>query len=204
MITAEDVGAYKPALTGFEQLLERVGEDPGDILHVAFGFKYDIGPAKQLGYGIGVGQPPPGAAARPGHRPRPRMEGPVGPRRAVLFLTLIALAGCSGDDNDTTEPPVDAALAREQDKRAEADARNFVLLLETCFVEQQDYTRCLDAAGEEDVGQATVESSAPGEYTVISPSESGNEFRIEKGASSTLQRTCKEPGSGDCPASGRW
>ena len=48
VITAEDVGAYKPSLTGFEQLLERVGEDPGDIVHVAFGFKYDIGPAKQL------------------------------------------------------------------------------------------------------------------------------------------------------------
>jgi 2-haloalkanoic acid dehalogenase type II len=51
VITAEDVGAYKPSLTGFEQLLERLGEDPGDILHVAFGFKYDIGPAKELGMG---------------------------------------------------------------------------------------------------------------------------------------------------------
>jgi 2-haloacid dehalogenase len=51
VITAEDVGAYKPSLAGFEQLLERLGEDPGDIVHVAFGFKYDIGPAKQLGMG---------------------------------------------------------------------------------------------------------------------------------------------------------
>jgi hypothetical protein len=138
------------------------------------------------------------------------MEGPVGSRRAVVLLTVLglALAGCGGDDDDASddaaEPTVDAGLALKQDKQAEADARNLVLLLETCFVQQQDYTRCLDAAGEEDVGQATVESSAPGEYTVISPSESGNEFRIEKGASSTLQRTCEEPGSGDCPASGRW
>jgi 2-haloalkanoic acid dehalogenase type II len=51
VITAEDVGAYKPSLTGFEALLERVGEDPADIVHVAFGFKYDIGPAKRLGMG---------------------------------------------------------------------------------------------------------------------------------------------------------
>ena len=51
VVTAEDVGAYKPSLTGFERLLERLGEDPSDILHVAFGFKYDIGPAKQLGMG---------------------------------------------------------------------------------------------------------------------------------------------------------
>ena len=51
VVTAEDVGAYKPSVTGFQQLLERLGEDPSDILHVAFGFKYDIGPAKQLGMG---------------------------------------------------------------------------------------------------------------------------------------------------------
>ena len=128
------------------------------------------------------------------------MERPLGSRRAVVVLTVVALApaGCGGNEDQSSGD------ALQQDKQAEADARNLVLLLETCFVEQQDYTRCLDAAGEEDVGQATVESSAPGEYTVISPSESGNEFSIEKGASSTLQRTCEEPGSGDCPASGRW
>jgi len=49
VVTAEDVGAYKPALDGFEQVTDRLGEDPADILHVAFGFKYDIGPAKQVG-----------------------------------------------------------------------------------------------------------------------------------------------------------
>ena len=34
----------------FEQALERFGEPTrADILHVAFGFKYDIGPAQRLG-----------------------------------------------------------------------------------------------------------------------------------------------------------
>jgi 2-haloalkanoic acid dehalogenase type II len=51
VITAEDVGVYKPSTDGFEQLLERVEEDPSDIVHVAFGFKYDIKPAKELGMG---------------------------------------------------------------------------------------------------------------------------------------------------------
>jgi len=46
---AEDVSAYKPADTVFEQALERFGEAPEDVLHVAFGFKYDIGPAQRLG-----------------------------------------------------------------------------------------------------------------------------------------------------------
>ena len=49
VIVAEDCGAYKPADTVFEQALARFGEDPADVLHVAFGFKYDIGPAQRLG-----------------------------------------------------------------------------------------------------------------------------------------------------------
>lgn len=49
VVTAEDVRAYKPDLAGFRHLLDRLGAEPRDVLHVAFGFKYDIGPAKQLG-----------------------------------------------------------------------------------------------------------------------------------------------------------
>jgi 2-haloacid dehalogenase len=51
VVVAEDVGSYKPSVANFEHLLEQLGEDPADVLHVAFGFKYDIGPAKQLGMG---------------------------------------------------------------------------------------------------------------------------------------------------------
>jgi 2-haloalkanoic acid dehalogenase type II len=50
VIVAEDVGAYKPALPPFERALEVIGAPPEQILHVAFGFKYDIGPAQQLGF----------------------------------------------------------------------------------------------------------------------------------------------------------
>lgn len=46
---AEDVGAYKPADVVFERALERIGEPPERVLHVAFGFKYDIGPAARAG-----------------------------------------------------------------------------------------------------------------------------------------------------------
>ncbi len=49
VVTAEDCGAYKPALAVFEQVLAHIGERPGRVLHVAFGFKYDIGPAQRLG-----------------------------------------------------------------------------------------------------------------------------------------------------------
>lgn len=49
IVTAEDVGSYKPSLPHFERTLEVVGAPAEQILHVAFGFKYDIGPAQRLG-----------------------------------------------------------------------------------------------------------------------------------------------------------
>lgn len=49
VITAEDCRAYKPNLSVFEQALSRLGDPPEQILHVAFGYKYDIGSAQQVG-----------------------------------------------------------------------------------------------------------------------------------------------------------
>lgn len=49
VIVAEDCGAYKPSDDVFRQAIERFGEDPADILHVAFGFRYDIPPAQRAG-----------------------------------------------------------------------------------------------------------------------------------------------------------
>ena len=49
VVTAEDCQAYKPAGAVFEQALGRIGEPPRHALHVAFGCKYDIGPARALG-----------------------------------------------------------------------------------------------------------------------------------------------------------
>lgn len=50
VITAEDVRSYKPGPAHFERALEVIGEPAERILHVAFGFKYDIAPAQQLGF----------------------------------------------------------------------------------------------------------------------------------------------------------
>jgi 2-haloalkanoic acid dehalogenase type II len=50
VITAEDCGAYKPSMTVFEQALDRIGGPPDEILHIAFGYKYDISPARQIGF----------------------------------------------------------------------------------------------------------------------------------------------------------
>src|SRR3954454_3398298 len=66
VVTAEDVGSYKPGLAHFERALEVVGAPAEQILHVAFGFKYDIGPAQKLGFRSAWvnrrGEPRPGPA----------------------------------------------------------------------------------------------------------------------------------------------
>ena len=68
VVTAEDCGAYKPADTVFEQALARIGEPPEAVLHVAFGFKYDLPPANRAGMRTAWvnrhGEPPPGDAHR--------------------------------------------------------------------------------------------------------------------------------------------
>ena len=49
VVVAEDVRSYKPETRNFTQALESCGVPPEEILHVAFGFKYDIAPAQEVG-----------------------------------------------------------------------------------------------------------------------------------------------------------
>jgi 2-haloalkanoic acid dehalogenase type II len=49
VVLAEDAGAYKPDERPLRLALERLGEPPERVIHTAFGFKYDIGPAQRLG-----------------------------------------------------------------------------------------------------------------------------------------------------------
>ena len=46
---AEACRAYKPSDPPFEHALREIGLPPEQVLHVAFGFKYDIGPAQRHG-----------------------------------------------------------------------------------------------------------------------------------------------------------
>ncbi len=50
IITAEQAKAYKPSHEGFLLARERLGLKIKEIWHAGFGFKYDIVPAKKLGY----------------------------------------------------------------------------------------------------------------------------------------------------------
>jgi 2-haloacid dehalogenase len=49
LITAEDAHAYKPDPRPLQLAIERLGIAPDRILHAAFGWKYDLAPARALG-----------------------------------------------------------------------------------------------------------------------------------------------------------
>ena len=138
----------------------------------------------------------------------------MGSRRIGVFLTVgaLAFAGCGGDDDDdggggesaggTDTQPEQSAL--QQDAEARRDGRLLVSYVEACFAGEQDYSACRDAAAGEDVGEATVETADAATFTIVSPSESGNEFRVEKTGAGALERTCETAGEGGCSADGSW
>jgi 2-haloacid dehalogenase len=49
VITAEDIGSYKPGLAHFEQFRERSGVAPGRWIHVACSWFHDVEPPARLG-----------------------------------------------------------------------------------------------------------------------------------------------------------
>jgi 2-haloacid dehalogenase len=50
IITAQDARAYKPSIKPFELARRKLGCRPSQVLHVSSGFRYDIPPARKLGF----------------------------------------------------------------------------------------------------------------------------------------------------------
>ena len=48
VITAEEVGSYKPQMNGFERMFEILGCGPQDVTHVSSSFRYDLMTAHDL------------------------------------------------------------------------------------------------------------------------------------------------------------
>jgi 2-haloalkanoic acid dehalogenase type II len=67
---AEDCRAYKPDDAPFEHALRRIDAEPHEILHVAFGFKYDLAAAQRHGMRtawVNRGRVPAPGPERPDH-----------------------------------------------------------------------------------------------------------------------------------------
>ena len=54
VITAEETGAYKPHMQGFEYMLDKLGVRPEEVMHVSSSFRYDLMTAADMDFGARV------------------------------------------------------------------------------------------------------------------------------------------------------
>ena len=97
-----------------------------------------------------------------------------------------------------------------QDAAAKSDARNAVSQVESCFTDEQDYTKCKQAdpghGRRQDPGER--EHHEPGRLLVATSTRRRsrtNHFIITKDAATgVITRTCTTPNKGSCPAAASW
>src|SRR5262249_43224573 len=95
-----------------------------------------------------------------------------------------------------------------QDADAKSNARNFVSQVESCFANQQDYSKCTATGGSIDgdatgldVGGGSGQVNFSGtptanSYVVVAVSKSGTSFTITKSSLGASTRTCSANGGG--------
>ena len=96
-----------------------------------------------------------------------------------------------------------------QDASAKSNARNAVSQVESCFADEQDYTKCtgvlagtgIPTTGTEAVAVTATVANA---YSIAAGSKSGNTFTIARDAAGVVTRSCTTAGSAGCPSSGNW
>ena len=102
-----------------------------------------------------------------------------------------------------------------QDAAAKSDARNAVSQIESCFVDEQDYTKCNEST---DAAMADVKLDWAAPTTITAPtaagdlykvdvtskSSDGTKFSITKKSDGTYARACDKPGKGSCKSDSTW
>ena len=140
---------------------------------------------------------------------------------AAIAVLALAVAGCGGGGGKSNRAKAYTPRATtgsdfqatggadQQDAEAKANARNLVAEVETCFVDQQDYSMCKQPAGTKlplgsGPGQVEVSAAATATYTVVAHSKSGTNFEVKKDDRGAVTRSCDKDGQGGCKAGGSW
>jgi type IV pilus assembly protein PilA len=99
-----------------------------------------------------------------------------------------------------------------KDSSAKSDARNAISQVESCYVDEHDYSKC-DGATDDgmaasglDWAKVSVSTSGIGTdlYRVDARSGSSNHFLIVKTSDGRFVRTCTTAGSAGCPSDSKW
>jgi type IV pilus assembly protein PilA len=101
-----------------------------------------------------------------------------------------------------------------EDADAKSNARNAVSQVESCYANEQDYSKCLTAADLGNTGldigtgagkvAITAAAGTPSRgYTIVGESKSGNKFSIKKDETNgKTSRSCTTVKTGGCPSGG--
>jgi type IV pilus assembly protein PilA len=93
---------------------------------------------------------------------------------------------------------------KAQDSSAKSNARNAVTQVESCFADEQDYSKCtaLTTSG---IPDTVVTATTADAYSITSTSKSTNTFTIARAATGLVTRTCADTVKGaGCPTSKTW
>ncbi len=105
-----------------------------------------------------------------------------------------------------------------KDSDAQSNARNLAAHVELCFATQEDFTQCdteaelvepgqqggMGVAWGSGKGRVELSSTAVDAFEIVAHSHAGNVFKVSRGATGILVRTCTQPGRAGCPKSGTW
>ena len=100
---------------------------------------------------------------------------------------------------------------KAQDSSAKSNARNAVSQVESCFADEQDYSKCtslastgLPTTGNEAVTVTAATGTPSLGYTIVAKAKSANTFSIIKANDGTSTRTCTTAATAGCPTGGVW
>jgi type IV pilus assembly protein PilA len=113
--------------------------------------------------------------------------------------------------------PAVTGSATTLDSKAKSNARNMTSLVESCYTDTQDYSKCRTASQLENdsmgmfhapigskPGQVRVAKASKETYTIDAYSKSGNHFLVVKRSNGGTTRKCTKAGRGGCRANGTW
>jgi type IV pilus assembly protein PilA len=96
-----------------------------------------------------------------------------------------------------------------QDSAAKSDARNAYSQVKSCYVDEQDYTKCVTgsaALADAKLPSTVTVSAANGGFSVVAESKSASDatFTMAEDSSGVVTRTCNKSGTGGCKSDGKW